>query len=315
VLAKNNSNKNRYIQTATLNGSPFERNYITHEEIMQGGVLEFTMGKKPNIDRGTKMEDLPVSSVHLPAPDKKTSTLPTPYDPNGKFVFDESLFVQLNCLNPEADIFYTLDGSEPDESSLKYDSPILLTEEATLKAIALADGFDPSLVMEQVYLKGKNLLSSQNNARFETISPPDVRGDKTGRNHFDGVLATTYHTDKNWSVWREKNAEFILDFDEVQKIKKLMVTYLDHTGMNIFPPSAIRLFYSLDGENYLSLAERTHFAVQETLNPKIKRVEIPVNNSEIKKIKILVEPFGNMPSWYKGSGQPANLYIGEILID
>ncbi|MFW5877661.1 MAG: GH92 family glycosyl hydrolase, partial [bacterium] len=315
VLAKNNSNKNVYIQSATLNGSPFERNYITHEEIMQGGVLEFTMGKKPDLNRGTKEEDIPSSSVNLSNPDRMARTLPAPYDSAGKFVFSDSILVDLSCGYPEADIFYSLDGSEPDESSLKYDSPVLLTEDANLKAIAMAEGFDPSLVMDQVYLKGKDLVSSNKKTQIKTVSPPDVRGDETGRNHFDGVLATSYHTDKNWSVWRNKNAEFILDFDEGQKVRKVIVTYLDHTGMNIFPPSAIKLFYSPNGENFLPLADRTYFEVRETLNPEISRVEIPVNSSEVNTIKILVEPFGNMPAWYKGSGQPANLYIGEIIIN
>lgn len=48
VTAKNNSPENVYIQSARLNGQPFNRTWISHEEIVNGGVLEFEMGPEPN---------------------------------------------------------------------------------------------------------------------------------------------------------------------------------------------------------------------------------------------------------------------------
>jgi len=38
----------KYIQEVKLNGRNLDRSYITHPEIMEGGILEFTMGPKPN---------------------------------------------------------------------------------------------------------------------------------------------------------------------------------------------------------------------------------------------------------------------------
>lgn len=48
VLARNNSEENIYIQSVSLNGKKLNRLWITHQEIVQGGVLEFVMGKLPN---------------------------------------------------------------------------------------------------------------------------------------------------------------------------------------------------------------------------------------------------------------------------
>jgi predicted alpha-1,2-mannosidase len=48
VLGKNNSAENMYIQSAKLNGQIFNQSYITHNQIIAGGVLEFVMGNKPN---------------------------------------------------------------------------------------------------------------------------------------------------------------------------------------------------------------------------------------------------------------------------
>lgn len=42
------SRDNKYISEVKLNGVVLKRSYITHEEIMNGGVLEFTMSPEPN---------------------------------------------------------------------------------------------------------------------------------------------------------------------------------------------------------------------------------------------------------------------------
>ena len=47
VVAENNSPENIYIQSATLNGKALDRTYVTYEEIMAGGVLEFVMRPQP----------------------------------------------------------------------------------------------------------------------------------------------------------------------------------------------------------------------------------------------------------------------------
>ena len=48
VKAPNNSKKNVYVQSVKLNGVELKRAWITHEEVVAGGVLEFEMGPTPN---------------------------------------------------------------------------------------------------------------------------------------------------------------------------------------------------------------------------------------------------------------------------
>ncbi len=52
IVAHDVSDTNIYIQKAELNGSPLERAWITHDEIMNGGTLEFWMGPQPNKNWG-----------------------------------------------------------------------------------------------------------------------------------------------------------------------------------------------------------------------------------------------------------------------
>ena len=58
VLAKNNSDKNIYVQRATLNGKPYTKSYISYDEIINGGTLELVMGPKPS-KWGTAKADRP----------------------------------------------------------------------------------------------------------------------------------------------------------------------------------------------------------------------------------------------------------------
>jgi predicted alpha-1,2-mannosidase len=48
IIAKGNSPTNVYIQSAKLNGKPYNKCYISHQQVLAGGVLEFVMGAEPN---------------------------------------------------------------------------------------------------------------------------------------------------------------------------------------------------------------------------------------------------------------------------
>ena len=61
VVAHNNSDKNVYIQSATLNGQPFTHNFIHHADIMNGGTLVLEMGDQPAMQRGVAGSDKPFS--------------------------------------------------------------------------------------------------------------------------------------------------------------------------------------------------------------------------------------------------------------
>jgi putative alpha-1,2-mannosidase len=42
------SARNRYVKSVKLNGKPVDRFYLTHAELLEGGVLEFIMAPRPN---------------------------------------------------------------------------------------------------------------------------------------------------------------------------------------------------------------------------------------------------------------------------
>lgn len=54
---------NVYIQSAKLNGQPYNKSYIRYDDIANGGMLEFVMGSTPNKSWGSAADELPVLSL------------------------------------------------------------------------------------------------------------------------------------------------------------------------------------------------------------------------------------------------------------
>jgi predicted alpha-1,2-mannosidase len=61
IEAKNNSDKNVYIQSATLNGKPWNKPWFSQSDIAHGATFVFQMGAKPNQKWGSAPEDAPPS--------------------------------------------------------------------------------------------------------------------------------------------------------------------------------------------------------------------------------------------------------------
>jgi len=70
-------------------------------------------------------------------------------------VFEQPVQVALRANEPGAEIRYTLDGSAPGPSDLRYASPITLNGPTVLRARAFKPGFTRSIAVEQLFIVGK----------------------------------------------------------------------------------------------------------------------------------------------------------------
>lgn len=61
MVATNNSAENKYIQTVRFNGKEWNKTWFTHDDLMQGGKIEFVMGKYPNKQWGVGEGAIPPS--------------------------------------------------------------------------------------------------------------------------------------------------------------------------------------------------------------------------------------------------------------
>ena len=61
IVANHVSARNKYIQSATLNGQPLDKPWFSHADIKDGGTLVLEMGDAPNTQWGSAPEDAPPS--------------------------------------------------------------------------------------------------------------------------------------------------------------------------------------------------------------------------------------------------------------
>jgi len=64
IIARNNSPENIYIQSAKLNGKPYDQCWISHADIIAGGTLELAMG--PRQGKGHKAESNSLKAPVIP---------------------------------------------------------------------------------------------------------------------------------------------------------------------------------------------------------------------------------------------------------
>ena len=137
VITANQPDKNKYITKVTLNGEEISHCYITYDQLMQGGTLDFTLSATPDKRLGTAPEYAPYSYTEQP-------TVSIPYIANDLDLFEGEITAELKSTTPEAVIHYTLDGSEPDENAPVYSEPFVLKETTIIKAKGYKKGFVPS---------------------------------------------------------------------------------------------------------------------------------------------------------------------------
>ena len=90
--------------------------------------------------------------------------------------YNDSIKVKLTCLDPEADIYYTTDGTAPTRDSKKYKKTITISEDTTLKFAAFAPGLSRSRVITEKYvISDDEFDNSLCQALFELVN--ETRGE------------------------------------------------------------------------------------------------------------------------------------------
>ena len=128
--AASNQNRFRYFKSGTYKNQKAIALYKYTEE----------SGETPDLDQ----PETPVETVATPVFTPESTT----------FNEGESVFVSIATETQDAEIYYTLDGTDPStENGELYEGEIEITETTTVKAIAVKDGWNNSEVAEAKYTK------------------------------------------------------------------------------------------------------------------------------------------------------------------
>ena len=174
TVTADNPHRSVYIALVTLDGKPIDRNYITYDELMQGGELHFALRPRPDYERGTDDAAAPHSLT-------RGEVVSIPYTKQNVSLFTEPLAVALATTTSGAEIRYTLDGSEPTETSALYDAPVPVDRSLTLKAKGFKPGAAPSRTLT---LEAEKAVFRKGAAAGETATRPGV-----AYSYYEGVFS------------------------------------------------------------------------------------------------------------------------------
>ena len=174
TVTADNPRRSVYIASVALDGKPIDRNYITYDELMQGGELHFALRPRPDYERGTDDAAAPHSLT-------RGEVVSIPYTTQNVSLFTEPLAVALATTTSGAEIRYTLDGSEPTETSALYAAPVPVDRSLTLKAKGFKPGAAPSRTLT---LEAEKAVFRKGALAGETATHPGV-----AYSYYEGVFS------------------------------------------------------------------------------------------------------------------------------
>ena len=212
----------------------------------------------------------------------------------------------------EAEIHYTLDGSEPTEESPIYNEPLSIKGNAVLKACAFHPRRLPSPIAEAFY---SHSFPVRDIIYFSPPSPSrtGVAQDKT---LIDLVRGRLDLRDGNWQGFEQNDMEVILDLGQKRRLYELELSCCENHNSRIFLPSKVIAEVSLDGRKFEVVAEKELDIPQptETQRPALKSIFLGLKGREARFVRLKAINPGVVPEGFRNTGQKAWMLFDEIYV-
>ena len=215
------------------------------------------------------------------------------------------LQVKLECIRPDVEIRYTVDGSEPTASSSLYTDSLTVTAAQTIKSATFAQGeqMGQTLVLPIAWNKatGKPILGNKPNEKLMT----------------NGVRGSLKYTDFEWCCWEKSDhISFTIDLLQKEKLSTFTIGCITNYGMAVHKPKSIRIAVSDDNETYREIAG-LHFTAEEIFREGafIEDFSVDMKGTEARYVRVTAEGAGACPADHVRPGQEARVYFDEIRIE
>ncbi|MGL4449956.1 MAG: chitobiase/beta-hexosaminidase C-terminal domain-containing protein [Sarcina sp.] len=209
------------------------------------------------------------------------------------------------------EIYYTLDGSEPNEKSTIYKKPIILDKETTIKARVIAKGMKDSIVTKANFYQGIEVKAIEGNSvpvDIEKYNPKGILG------LIDKIRGTDDYRDGSYLGYHQ-DLDVILDLGEVKEINRIEAGFLQDTRAWIYYPKDLLFQGSIDKKSFEDI---------EYINcdKSLERKEVALENIKVNKkmnyryIRVFARNQKLCPDWSITANEgPAFLFIDQILIN
>jgi hexosaminidase len=207
----------------------------------------------------------------------------------------------------KAEIYYTLDGSIPNESSNLYDKNLVITENSEVKAQAFLNGEKVGRIWSEKFsihkAVGKKItLVNQPNDKYKGGGNSSIINGVFGSNERYG--------DAEWLGFDGKNCEVIIDFGKEAFIEGFSFRNFNGEGQWIYLPKGIRILISNDGKKFKQIA---NIEVVKTTE-KVVTTDYIIKGKSTQFLKIIFENYGLIIEEKQGGGNPSWLFVDEIVV-
>ncbi|MCI0692492.1 GH92 family glycosyl hydrolase [candidate division KSB1 bacterium] len=304
VQAKNPAAANHYIQSATLDGKPYQKSFLQHADIIKGGKLIFTMGPQPNRAWGAAPDKAP------PSPPLSQPIVAVPYINAKSWTFNDSMVMSLECPTAGAEIYYTLDGSAPTVLSPPYRQPITLRTSTTVKAFAVKAGMRPSKIETAKFLA----IPEKRKIQLHTSYSPLYAGGGDGA-LVDFIRGNTNFHSGAWQGYEHYDLHAVIDLGEVRAINRIAAGFLQVTGSWIFFPKAVEFSVSIDSTKFRTVATFMHETKPEDRASEIKEFSQALAGIQARYMRVFAKNVGVCPAWHYAAGGKSWIFVDEIVIE
>jgi len=295
------SRSNIYLQGMNLNKKAYNKLYLDYETVDKGGDFEVFTGKLAN--------KLFMQGLQKPT-SKITDDLivPNPYIVAPARTFQGSETIQIKCNDAAAKLYYTIDGSTPATSSALYNSPITISANTTIKAIAVK-GDKTSFIDEGTFKKIRDDLKLTLLTKY--LPNYADEGDITLIN---GIRGKTNWRLGNWQGYQGNDLVAVLDMGQVKPVKLVSLGTLQDSGAWIVFPKYVEYWTSDDGKDYkLAATINTKIDIKDT---KVRIQDFTAQlNTNTRYIKLVAKQYGPLPEWHESKGSPSYIFADEITVE
>jgi alpha-mannosidase len=213
-------------------------------------------------------------------------------------------------LDSGASIRYTLDGTDPTNSSPLYSESFSIDKPAIVKAFSYARGKNPSPVSIADYynayiVKGIRYLSAYSKD-YPAGEDKALIDSKRGSNSY---------SDKAWQGFEGNDLEAVLDLGKKRKINQVTLGCLADNPSWIFLPTAIEVAVSDDGKKFKIAGVETYGVPKENQGNFVKDLKVSLKQVNGRYVRIKVKNIGTLPDWHSGKGNKAWLFVDEIIVE
>ena len=215
------------------------------------------------------------------------------------------LEVNLECLRPDVEIRYTLNGSNPAMSSHRYDGPIRVTKTQMVKAATFMDGKQMGEILD--------LQLTWNKA----TAKPLLGNKKNEMLLVNGLRGSLKYTDFEWCNWsRNDSISFTIDLLGKEKLNKFAIGCITNYGMGVHKPKMIRVEVSDDNRTYCAIGE-LNFSLEEIYKEGTFRNDYSLDMGGVsaRYVRVTAKGAGICPKDHVRPDQEARIYFDEVMIE